>query len=191
MKESHIVWEAVSVTAGLIITQTVSTIICGFHVFSVAGQFIISVCVVVFSVVPWFPHVKKPKQMAVRKKEATRTINCQEHLGNQSTASIRWQTHFPHVLTVSCALWTQALGKYHCVEKETDMLLSTLSAMQEKAQHLECNLSAETRIKLDLFSALGDTRRQLEIAQGSRPFLYSSLYNVRIFSLFCNKGICD
>uniref|UniRef100_A0A672GIK2 Si:dkey-12h9.6 n=1 Tax=Salarias fasciatus TaxID=181472 RepID=A0A672GIK2_SALFA len=60
-----------------------------------------------------------------------------------------------------------ALGKYRCVEKETDMLLSTLSAMQEKAQHLEYNLSAETRIKLDLFSALGDARRQLEIAQGS------------------------
>ncbi|CAM9173585.1 unnamed protein product, partial [Lampetra planeri] len=59
----------------------------------------------------------------------------------------------------------EALGKYRCVEKETDMLLSTLSAMQEKAQHLEYNLSAETRIKLDLFSALGDARRQMEIAQ--------------------------
>ncbi|XP_034018157.1 macoilin-1 [Thalassophryne amazonica] len=59
----------------------------------------------------------------------------------------------------------EVLGKYRCVEKDTDMLLSTLSAMQEKAQHLEYNLSAETRIKLDLFSALGDARRQLEIAQ--------------------------
>ncbi|CAJ1076988.1 macoilin-1 [Xyrichtys novacula] len=59
----------------------------------------------------------------------------------------------------------EALGRYRCVEKETDLLLSTLSAMQEKAQHLEFNLSAETRIKLDLFSALGDARRQLEIAQ--------------------------
>ncbi|XP_013881374.1 macoilin-1 [Austrofundulus limnaeus] len=59
----------------------------------------------------------------------------------------------------------EALGKYRCVEKETDVLLCTLSAMQEKAQHLEYNLSAETRIKLDLFSALGDARRQLEIAQ--------------------------
>lgn len=72
-----------------------------------------------------------------------------------------------------CSVWTQALGKYQHVEKETDMLLSTLSAMQEKAQHLECNLSAETRIKLDLFSVLGDTRRQLEIAQGFS--VYSSL----------------
>ncbi|XP_056150524.1 macoilin-1 [Lampris incognitus] len=60
----------------------------------------------------------------------------------------------------------EALQKYRCVEQDTDMLLSTLSALQEKAQHLEYNLSAETRIKLDLFSALGDARRQLEIAQG-------------------------
>lgn len=74
------------------------------------------------------------------------------------------------VFLLSMCLWTQALGKYRCVEKETDMLLSTLSAMQEKAQHLEYNLSAETRIKLDLFSALGDARRQLEIAQGPHSF---------------------
>ncbi|XP_068505319.1 macoilin-1 isoform X2 [Syngnathus scovelli] len=59
----------------------------------------------------------------------------------------------------------EALGKYRVVEKDTDLLLSTLSALQDKAQHLEYNLSAETRIKLDLFSALGDARRQLEIAQ--------------------------
>lgn len=79
-----------------------------------------------------------------------------------------------------CSVWTQALGKYQRVEKETDMLLSTLSAMQEKAQHLECNLSAETRIKLDLFSVLGDTRRQLEIAQGFS--VYSSLsYPITLF----------
>ncbi|XP_038824369.1 macoilin [Salvelinus namaycush] len=61
----------------------------------------------------------------------------------------------------------EALGKYRCVEQEEqDVLLSALSALQDKAQHLEYNLSAETRIKLDLFSALGDTRRQLEITQG-------------------------
>ena len=62
------------------------------------------------------------------------------------------------------------------------MLLSTLSAMQEKAQHLEYNLSAETRIKLDLFSALGDARRQLEIAQGSHSLtlciVISFIYNL-------------
>nr|XP_013998641.1 unnamed protein product [Salmo salar] len=47
-----------------------------------------------------------------------------------------------------------------------EVLMSALSAMQDKTQHLENSLSAETRIKLDLFSALGDAKRQLEIAQG-------------------------
>ncbi|KAK6297187.1 hypothetical protein J4Q44_G00317700 [Coregonus suidteri] len=61
----------------------------------------------------------------------------------------------------------EALGKYRCMEQEDqDMLFSALSTLQQKAQRLEYNLSAETRIKLDLFSALGDARRQLEIAQG-------------------------
>ncbi|XP_062324283.1 macoilin-2 [Osmerus eperlanus] len=60
----------------------------------------------------------------------------------------------------------EAMGRFRCVEQETEVLLSALAALQEKAQHLEYNLSAETRIKLDLFSALGDARRQLEIAQG-------------------------
>lgn len=50
-------------------------------------------------------------------------------------------------------------------------MLSALSSLQDKAQHLEYNLSAETRLKLDLFSALGDARRQLEIAQGSSSHL--------------------
>ncbi|KAL0961772.1 hypothetical protein UPYG_G00331550 [Umbra pygmaea] len=58
------------------------------------------------------------------------------------------------------------LRKYKENEKDTDVLMSALSAMQDKTQHLENSLSAETRIKLDLFSALGDAKRQLEIAQG-------------------------
>lgn len=62
----------------------------------------------------------------------------------------------------------ESLSKYRCVEKETELLLTTLSVLQEKAHQLEFNLSAETRIKLDLFSALGDARRQLEIAQDKR-----------------------
>ncbi|KAK9887915.1 hypothetical protein WA026_000218 [Henosepilachna vigintioctopunctata] len=47
--------------------------------------------------------------------------------------------------------------------RDTDILMSALSAMQEKNTHLENSLSAETRIKLDLFSALGEAKRQLEI----------------------------
>ncbi|KAA0708643.1 Macoilin Transmembrane protein 57 [Triplophysa tibetana] len=58
----------------------------------------------------------------------------------------------------------ESLQRSRCTEQEADAMLSALSSLQDKAQHLEYNLSAETRLKLDLFSALGDARRQLEIA---------------------------
>ena len=64
-------------------------------------------------------------------------------------------------------MWLQSLGQYRSVEKEAELLLSSLSALQDKNQQLEGSLSAETRIKLDLFSALGDARRQLQIAHGT------------------------
>lgn len=47
--------------------------------------------------------------------------------------------------------------------QNAEMLRSALNLMQEKNSTLEKNLSAETRVKLDLFSALGEARRQLEI----------------------------
>ncbi|CAL1275191.1 unnamed protein product [Larinioides sclopetarius] len=47
----------------------------------------------------------------------------------------------------------------------TQALVSALNAMEEKNARLENSLSAETRLKLDLFSALGEAKRQLEIAQ--------------------------
>ena len=72
----------------------------------------------------------------------------------------------PHNITVSTC-W-QELRKYKENEKDTEVLMSALSAMQDKTQHLENSLSAETRIKLDLFSSLGDAKRQLEIAQGRK-----------------------
>lgn len=45
----------------------------------------------------------------------------------------------------------------------TEVLMNALQAMQDKNSTLEKNLSAETRVKLDLFSALGEAKRQLEI----------------------------
>ncbi len=51
------------------------------------------------------------------------------------------------------------------------ILMSALNAMQEKNRHLENSLSAETRIKLDLFSALGEAKRQLDIVQSERFLL--------------------
>lgn len=51
--------------------------------------------------------------------------------------------------------------------QNAEMLRSALAVMQEKNSTLEKNLSAETRVKLDLFSALGEARRQLEIRDGT------------------------
>ncbi|XP_039311686.1 macoilin-1 isoform X3 [Solenopsis invicta] len=50
--------------------------------------------------------------------------------------------------------------------RECEILLPALNALQDKNAHLENSLSAETRIKLDLFSALGEVKRQLEIREG-------------------------
>ncbi|XP_037945560.1 macoilin-2-like isoform X2 [Teleopsis dalmanni] len=47
----------------------------------------------------------------------------------------------------------------------TEVLMNALQAMQDKNCTLEKNLSAETRVKLDLFSALGDAKRQLELSE--------------------------
>lgn len=60
----------------------------------------------------------------------------------------------------------QTLLQYKEAQNETEVLMSALSAMQDKNSHLENSLSAETRVKLDLFSALGEAKRQLEIHQG-------------------------
>ena len=51
------------------------------------------------------------------------------------------------------------------LRKETEAFISTLAQIKGKNTHLENSLSSETRLKLDLFSALGETRRHLEIAQ--------------------------
>lgn len=58
--------------------------------------------------------------------------------------------------------------------ESTEVLMSALQAMQEKNKTLEKSLSAETRVKLDLFSALGEAKRQLEIRDSK---LYSSIHN--------------
>ncbi|XP_066140144.1 macoilin-1 [Euwallacea fornicatus] len=51
--------------------------------------------------------------------------------------------------------------------RDAEMLMSALATLQDKNTHLENALSAETRIKLDLFSALGEAKRHLEISQSS------------------------
>lgn len=65
------------------------------------------------------------------------------------------------------------------LKKETESLMSTLAAIQGKNTHLENSLSSETRLKLDLFSALGETRRRLEIAQGQLMNKEQEIINLR------------
>lgn len=56
-----------------------------------------------------------------------------------------------------------------------------MSALQDKTSHLENSLSAETRLKLDLFSALGEAKRQMEIFQGKQICLFEKLVMVNLF----------
>ncbi|XP_029648235.1 macoilin-like [Octopus sinensis] len=57
----------------------------------------------------------------------------------------------------------QNLRQYKESQSESEILMSALAAMQDKNTHLENSLSAETRLKLDLFSALGEAKREIEI----------------------------
>lgn len=51
-------------------------------------------------------------------------------------------------------------------QSSSEVLLGALNTLKERNTQLENTLSAETRVKLDLFSALGEAKRQIEIAQG-------------------------
>jgi len=53
---------------------------------------------------------------------------------------------------------------HESTQAEADMLMNALATLQDKNATLEKNLSAETRVKLDLFSALGVAKRKLEIS---------------------------
>lgn len=61
------------------------------------------------------------------------------------------------------------------IQPGTDVLMNALAAMQDKNSTLEKNLSAETRVKLDLFSALGDAKRQLEISESNNKTFFCSV----------------
>lgn len=65
--------------------------------------------------------------------------------------------------------------------ESTEVLMSALQAMQEKNKTLEKSLSAETRVKLDLFSALGEAKRQLEIRDSKFLFWLISQRSARPF----------
>ena len=61
--------------------------------------------------------------------------------------------------------FSQAL-KFRESQTDHELLCQHLNQLRERNAQLQDSLSAETRIKLDLFSALGEVKRQLEIANG-------------------------
>ncbi len=65
-----------------------------------------------------------------------------------------------HVMMLECEL--KSLNRTRDTESRVDTLMVALNLMEDKNASLQESLSAETRFKLDLFSALGEARRQLE-----------------------------
>ncbi|XP_026321600.1 macoilin-2 [Hyposmocoma kahamanoa] len=65
---------------------------------------------------------------------------------------------------------TRATEQVRSLEEEgaapSSRLAGACAALQERAAHLERSLSAETRVKLDLLSALGEAKRQMHIQEG-------------------------
>lgn len=59
------------------------------------------------------------------------------------------------------------MEQYKTSQKDTDVLLSALSAMQDKNAHLENSLAAETKLKLELFVAYGEVKREMDYAKSS------------------------
>lgn len=57
------------------------------------------------------------------------------------------------------------MRQFKDAQKEAEVLLKALSAMQDKNIELENSLTAETRFKQDLFSALGEERRVIKVLQ--------------------------
>ena len=68
------------------------------------------------------------------------------------------------------------LRKYKETHGDPEVLVKALKAMQEKNNQIEKSLSSETKLKMDLFSALGETKRELSIKQGT--FYSSGISNV-------------
>lgn len=58
------------------------------------------------------------------------------------------------------------LRKYKEMHGDPEVLLSTVKALTEKNNQIEKSLSSETKLKMDLFSAFGETKRDLSIKQG-------------------------
>ena len=57
------------------------------------------------------------------------------------------------------------LRSYKEVHGDPEVLVNALKGVQEKNRQLECKLSDETKLKMDLFSALGEAKREISIRE--------------------------
>jgi predicted RNase H-like nuclease (RuvC/YqgF family) len=69
-------------------------------------------------------------------------------------------------------------------------LQNAFAVIQEKNSTLEKNLSAETRIKLDLFSALGEARREIEI-KDSEWREVMKIANLNLYFSYLSDYLCN
>lgn len=100
---------------------------------------------------------------------------------SDSCKHYNWLNNTEYFSILLLFTYLQSLRQYKESHSETEVLMSALSAMQDKNAHLENSLSAETRIKLDLFSALGEAKRQLEIRESK---LYHILFTLIFWILY-------
>ncbi len=75
----------------------------------------------------------------------------------------------------------KTLAKYKESELNAEDLRQKLNSISDKNASLQESLSAETRFKLDLFSALGEARRQLEFANCNFVFFFHILGSKFVF----------
>uniref|UniRef100_A0A182W2H0 Macoilin n=1 Tax=Anopheles minimus TaxID=112268 RepID=A0A182W2H0_9DIPT len=81
------------------------------------------------------------------------------------------------------------------LQNELHHIEDALAAMQDKNATLEKNLSAETRVKLDLFSVLGGTRREVEILTSSlrekeKEILELNAKIVQLLAVMPSENLC-
>jgi hypothetical protein len=92
----------------------------------------------------------------------------------------------------SIELDLKTLAKYREAESRAENLMVKLNIVQDKNASLQESLSAETRFKMDLFSALGEARRQLEYSNCKiflSLILQITLNSLRV--LVEVKALCD
>ena len=64
------------------------------------------------------------------------------------------------------------LRSYKEIHGDPEVLVNALKGVQEKNRQLECKLSDETKFKMDLFSALGEPKREISIRESKSVYIW-------------------